>query len=110
MDPVKVIEQLMVNRDQIFQVCNGPFHKKKSIIDASFLTLQSEFSKVENFPKMLAAYIDTFIVQNGRNIESEETREGVDAIFNMISLTAERVDFLHFYEQTLSNFMGHSRK
>ena len=70
-DAVKVIEQLMEDRRDIFNICHSSFHRKKSIVDAAFLTLQSEFSKVENFPKMLAAFIDNFIVQNGKNIESE---------------------------------------
>ena len=70
-DSIKVIERLMENRKLIFSICSDVFKGKKSIHDSAFLTLQSEFSKVNNFPKMLAAYIDNFIVQNGKTQSSE---------------------------------------
>jgi len=104
-DHIKVIEKLIDYRDEMFKICDYCFESNKSISDSTFLVLQSEFSKVKNYPKMLADFIDNFIVLNGKNLESDDTQKGIESIFKMINLTAERVDFLHFYEQTLSKIM-----
>jgi Cullin family len=102
-DEIKLIEKLSQFRKSMIDICNDCFQGNKQIIGSVKLELQSEFSRVTDFPKMLAGYMDDFIVKNGKNQESEEVQEQTNNIFEMVNLTAERVNLLHYYEQTLKS-------
>lgn len=71
-DEIKFVEKLNSFRKTIMEICNNCYQGNKQIIGSVKLELQSEFSRVEDFPKLLASQIDDFIVKNGKNQESEE--------------------------------------
>ena len=102
-DPIKFIDKLSNFRKSTLDICGNCFKSNKSIIGSVKLELQSEFSKIDNYPQMLAGYMDNFIVKRGKDQESLEVEEQIENIFEMVNLTAERVAFLHFYEQTLKS-------
>ena len=98
----KQIEDIMEFKQHVMTICNQCFQKNKAIINSSRLELQRSFSKVDEFPKKLAIFIDIFILKNGKNIENEDVIKELNEIFDMISLTTERDRFLYYYEQALS--------
>lgn len=70
-DEVAFIEDLVKIREEILNICHDLLSSNKQIIDTCKLELQREFSKIEDFPKYLANYMDKFIVKNGKNQDDE---------------------------------------
>jgi hypothetical protein len=99
------IEDIIAFRQEILKLCNECFKKNNLIINNTRLELQRSFAKVDEFPNKLAAYIDAFILKNGKNLENEEVTKQLNEIFAIIALTTERDRFLYYYEQTLSKLV-----
>lgn len=97
------IEDIITLKQEIMKICNDCFKKNKAIINSAKLELQRAFAKVDDFPKKLAGYIDTYILKNGKNLENEDVVHQIEEIFDIISLTTERDKFLYFYEQALKS-------
>ena len=72
-DEVDFIEDLIKIRKDIFDICDNLLSSNKQMIEACRLELQREFSKIDDFPKYLANYMDRFIIKNGKNQDDEVT-------------------------------------
>lgn len=103
------IENIILFKQEILKLCNDCCKKNKAIINSVRLELQRSFANVDDFPNKLAAYVDAFILENGKNMESDEIQQKINEIFDMISLTTERDKFLFHYESGLSKLPNSHR-
>ena len=101
--PSGEVEDIIEFKQEVVNTCNDCFKKNKAIINSSRLEMQRAFAKVDDFPKKLAAYVDDFMLKNGKNLDNEEIIQHINEIFDIIALTTERDKFLYYYEQALSN-------
>lgn len=101
--PSGEVEDIIEFKQEVVNTCNDCFKKNKAIINSARLEMQRAFAKVDDFPKKLAAYVDDFMLKNGKNLDNEEIIQHINEIFDIIALTTERDKFLYYYEQALSN-------
>ena len=73
-------------------------NKDKDLATTLDLKLQKEFSMINDFPKLLAEYVDHFILKSGKAADYEQVLQDADKIFELVRLTAERDVFIYYYE------------